>query len=392
MYKEKGMTTSAKRKPRVRREKPRLFIAFCSERRAVADAFKKYLAADFDVLLSVDNGYVGGSLADKIISEIQESSFCIAILSCDDKSVRNGDNGDSTEFVWKPRDNVVFELGIFFGYFSADRVSVVLVEDQERGLPTPPVDLNGWYSTIIPGCSQNGVGASEYSKRIKASCRKIREVFFRSDRESIIPTLHPRCEGSRVFNNFSIDDVSRIWGKFTGSFLCVNPSWNLEIGDDSWLEIHHERYSSNHFHLAEYIIDIDGGPEPFRGDTRQASGNRKRDGSRDLLGMRNFINKMWSVYPDIEDAMNEKMKIYLKLGVRQEPTTFIAEYRNEERAFIFNRQIKGGSILEARRKYIVNELKAHTGHLKDGIAPIRPSEVALLCAQLGLQERPRKID
>jgi len=115
--------------------KPRLFIGSSTEGKHIADTLQ--LGLDHDVEVTVwHQGFFGlsqGTL-ESLVQAARRFDFAALILTPDDLTAKRRKNVNS------PRDNVVFELGLFMGALGKDRTFIVHCRDEEIDLPS---DLAG---------------------------------------------------------------------------------------------------------------------------------------------------------------------------------------------------------------------------------------------------------
>ncbi|WP_299006087.1 TIR domain-containing protein [uncultured Caulobacter sp.] len=125
----------------VPRQKPRVFIISSVEALKVARAVQSaFEYDDFNVIVWTDGVFkVANYTLQSLEDEIDKSDFAVAIAHPDD-TVR------SRKSLWpKPRDNVIFELGLFMGRLG--RARAILMEPREEKVQLPS-DLAG--VTTIP--------------------------------------------------------------------------------------------------------------------------------------------------------------------------------------------------------------------------------------------------
>lgn len=117
-------------------EQPRVFIGSSTEALALADAVRKKLASKVVEVRVWKKGIFGASEAtiESLEAATRESDFAVILITADDmlKTRR--------QQTWAPRDNVVFELGLFMGAIGRDR-TLMMVESGPK-IRLPP-DLNG---------------------------------------------------------------------------------------------------------------------------------------------------------------------------------------------------------------------------------------------------------
>lgn len=111
----------------------RIFIGSSSEGLAIAKKLSQKLH-DFDVRLwSKDVFNPSESNIEALVAQAQSSDFAILVLTPDDLVRYRGKKLDA------PRDNVIFELGLFMGTIGRDR-TYLLTSSNEMKIPT---DLDG---------------------------------------------------------------------------------------------------------------------------------------------------------------------------------------------------------------------------------------------------------
>lgn len=113
--------------------KPRIFIGSSGEGLDVAEYMKSVLKNDFEVYLWTDDVFkANNSFFDTLIKEAGYFDFGILVASKDDYTKSRDSSFDV------PRDNVVFEFGLFLGRLGPSRAFIV----QEEGTKLPS-DLLG---------------------------------------------------------------------------------------------------------------------------------------------------------------------------------------------------------------------------------------------------------
>lgn len=123
------------------REKIRVFIISSAEALDVARKIQDALAYDgFTVRLWTDDVFKVASYAiESLETEIDDSDFAIAVAHSDDMTLFRGQDWPA------PRDNVIFELGMFMGRLGRRRAILMEPRDEKVKLPS---DLAG--VTTIP--------------------------------------------------------------------------------------------------------------------------------------------------------------------------------------------------------------------------------------------------
>lgn len=148
-------------------EKIRVFIISSAEALHVARTIQAAFEYDkFQTTLWTDGVFRVASYAlDSLEDQVDNSDFAIAIAHADDIV---GHRGNS----WPvPRDNVIFELGLFMGRLGKNRA--ILMEPREEGIKLPS-DLTGVIT--IPYRYEQGVDASAL---MGPACHKLREHILR---------------------------------------------------------------------------------------------------------------------------------------------------------------------------------------------------------------------
>lgn len=116
---------------------PQVFIGSSGEGRDVASRLAMHLESDGSIEATVWNQSVfqpGNHVLDDLIHQASAMDFAVLVLGPDDSV-------DSRDTKWQaPRDNVVFELGLFIGALGKNRTYMVQPDAIPLKLPT---DLSG---------------------------------------------------------------------------------------------------------------------------------------------------------------------------------------------------------------------------------------------------------
>ncbi|MER9914008.1 nucleotide-binding protein [Mesorhizobium sp. M0050] len=119
----------------VYREKVRVFIISSAEALEVARVIQNALSHNFIVILWTDGVFkIAHYTLQSLEDAIDASDFAIAVAHADDVTESRGKNWPS------PRDNVIFELGLFMGRLG--RTRAILMEPREEKVKLPS-DLAG---------------------------------------------------------------------------------------------------------------------------------------------------------------------------------------------------------------------------------------------------------
>ena len=112
-----------------------MFVGSSSEGLSIAEALSERLKADAEVTIwnegvfSLNYGYL-----EELISAVHQFDFAILVLTADDLIESRGESRQS------PRDNVLFECGLFLGKLGRDRTFIVSANAKELKIPS---DLAG---------------------------------------------------------------------------------------------------------------------------------------------------------------------------------------------------------------------------------------------------------
>ena len=144
--------------------RPALFIGCSSESLPVARAIQSELAYDpVAVRLWTDGVFRASSFAiESLESELDKADFAALILSSDDRVTSRNFTGDA------PRDNIIFELGLFMGALGRRRTFLVHPRGVDLKIPT---DLLG----IIPLTYESGAD-DDILSAVAPACNELRTL------------------------------------------------------------------------------------------------------------------------------------------------------------------------------------------------------------------------
>jgi CRP/FNR family cyclic AMP-dependent transcriptional regulator len=122
---------------RAKNERPIVFIGSSSESLTIAKSLDRHLSKDPVVVKRWNQGVFGASDAtiESLEKICKEADFAILVLAADDLARIRGKASAV------PRDNVIFELGMFTGAIGRAR-TLMMVEEKRPALRLPP-DLEG---------------------------------------------------------------------------------------------------------------------------------------------------------------------------------------------------------------------------------------------------------
>ncbi|WP_210163498.1 TIR domain-containing protein [Rhizobium leguminosarum] len=150
----------------VYREKIRVFIISSAESLPVARLVRNAFEHDpFLTTIWTDGVFrVANYTLQDLEAEVDDSDFAVAIAHADDLTESRGKDWPS------PRDNVVFELGLFMGKLGRQRA--ILMEPREEKVKLPS-DLSG--ITTVPYRFESGKDAASL---IAPACDRLRQHIF----------------------------------------------------------------------------------------------------------------------------------------------------------------------------------------------------------------------
>jgi len=146
--------------------KPRMFIGSSVEGKEIAEHIQ--LGLEYDVETTIWHqgifGLSDGSL-ESLVRAAKDFDFAALVLTPDDLIMKRGTEKGC------PRDNVVFELGLFMGALGRERTFIVYNRDKQIDLPT---DLAGVTPATFADRSDNNLQAAlgPVCTRIKSAIKK----------------------------------------------------------------------------------------------------------------------------------------------------------------------------------------------------------------------------
>jgi hypothetical protein len=144
--------------------KPRIFIGSSGKAKKYAEAIHDNLTDIAECTVWTEGAFgLSASTLNNLLTNLHDSDFGAFIFAADDQLSRNGD------LVNIPRDNVVFEAGLFFGYLGPERCFVAIPQSVSVHIPT---DLLGF--TVGQYEDQR---TDNFIAAVGPFTRKIREAF-----------------------------------------------------------------------------------------------------------------------------------------------------------------------------------------------------------------------
>lgn len=136
--------------------RPAVFIGSSSERLAVANKLQQLLDRAAECEVWNQGVFSLGSLTLEALTAARHKfDFAVLVLDVDDTAVSRGDAKSI------PRDNVIFELGLFMGALGRDRTFIVYDRSRPPDLPSDLVGVTvATYQPHASGITQGALGAA----------------------------------------------------------------------------------------------------------------------------------------------------------------------------------------------------------------------------------------
>ena len=157
--------------------KPIIFIGSSSEGLIVAKTISEILHAEYDVHVWEDDVFqLGESFLESLVNELDKADFAILVLTADDMITSRSKTAPI------PRDNVLFELGLFMGRLGRQRSYFVYDRNSNIKIPS---DLSG-----INGAAYKPDQSSSLKASLKPACEKIKSAIKKIGSRNTISPLH----------------------------------------------------------------------------------------------------------------------------------------------------------------------------------------------------------
>ena len=142
--------------------KASVFIGSSSEGLEFARAIRAQLRSDAEISLWNEGFFkVGSTFIESLVNALPRFDFAILLLTGDDLVKSRSDENLG------PRDNVIFELGLFMGRLGRDRTFIVHQADAEIKIPT---DLSGVATAQYEWPRQD----RNYNAAVGSACDEVR--------------------------------------------------------------------------------------------------------------------------------------------------------------------------------------------------------------------------
>jgi CRP/FNR family cyclic AMP-dependent transcriptional regulator len=148
-----------------RNPRPVIFLGSSKESLPIVRAIQSALQYDdFIVRPWSRPGIFGASRypMEDLEQQVRTADFAVLVLGPDDVVVSRESISDA------PRDNVIFELGLFMGALTRERTFIILPRDQDIKVPTDLLGLNPLSYTLGP--------IDTLPDRIEPACNELREI------------------------------------------------------------------------------------------------------------------------------------------------------------------------------------------------------------------------
>jgi predicted nucleotide-binding protein len=145
-------------------ERPCIFIGSSKESIDVAKALELNLHEKFEISIWDKSFQFSTAVIESLYRALKENDFAIFVMNADDLTT-------SREVTQKsPRDNIIFEIGLFMGYLGRSRVFIVC-EESDDDLKVPS-DLAG---VLIATFNRDRCKNKSLSNVVRPVCTKISE-------------------------------------------------------------------------------------------------------------------------------------------------------------------------------------------------------------------------
>lgn len=174
--------------------KPTIFIGSSKEGLRVAKALEKKLKGIAEIELWPDIFQLNKSNFNNLVSQIGFYDYAILVATGDDITVSR------EQISFSPRDNVIFEFGLFTGGLGASRV-LFLVED---GIKVPS-DLSGITLPFVPPFAD-----PKFKSKLTAAAKQIKDHIANKEKTFDLGFLPSTALAYGYFTNFVERTVERL--------------------------------------------------------------------------------------------------------------------------------------------------------------------------------------
>lgn len=144
--------------------KPSVFVGSSSEGLEFARAVRSLLGQEAEITIWNEGFFdLGNTFVETLVNALPRFDFAVLVLTPDD--LVNSRNSQD----FGPRDNVIFELGLFMGHLGRSRAFVLHQANASVKIPT---DLSGMVTANYEWPRADG----NYKSAVGAACDSIREA------------------------------------------------------------------------------------------------------------------------------------------------------------------------------------------------------------------------
>jgi hypothetical protein len=174
--------------------KPSIFIGSSSEALPLARAIKNELSSEFHAEIWDERLFeLGENTLNNLLLFVQCYDFAILVLTGDDFTKSRKQNAKS------PRDNVIFELGLFMGAIGRRHAFPIIAPTENRRLKVP-TDLLGNTALTLP----KGFARKCDRKALKKELQQLLDTLRQRSRESTLQHLPSTALAIGYFQNFML--------------------------------------------------------------------------------------------------------------------------------------------------------------------------------------------
>mgnify|MGYP000105413546 CR=1 FL=1 len=247
--------------------RPRMFIGSSKEGLKIARALAQQLQDDLEIVIWTSGVFeLGGNTLETLLEEADTFDFACLALTQDDMTISRGHDFLS------PRDNVIFEAGLFMGKLGRRRTFVIFDSDSPVKIPS---DLAGIALAPFRSARQDGSTVAA----VEEACHPIRQAVEKLGRLARVPKINQPVFNAREWRTLWImgsengvtTDAARFIAKFTPE-LCsrlISAKIRLVVGDGEMLKKIAAAYRGMKSATGEFIpnpVTVEGSLRETRSD------------------------------------------------------------------------------------------------------------------------------
>lgn len=148
--------------------KPRIFIGSSTEGLEVAKRIKTFFSSDYDCFLWTDDIFKNNeSFMETLVKSASLFDFGFLVFSADDESIVRNEHFET------PRDNILFEYGLFLGRVGLDRAFVIA--QKESKIPTDMLGITQTRYEVITNDKNEKIATESLEDGLKKLKKQIDE-------------------------------------------------------------------------------------------------------------------------------------------------------------------------------------------------------------------------